>query len=521
MPTLCIHKITIKDSPAFKDVTIYPNLHFNVFSGASGAGKSVLMESILALFGLRECNAQLLEATLELQGIPQDFVGLIDEGEVILTLSKKDKIRYFLNAQNIPKKKIQELFAPFLKHLSTKSYDAASEANLFLTLDSFLNAKNNTHNALVESYKESFLEFLDAKNALKKLHEEALKVAELKEFVCFEIAKLESLNPKKGEYEELLELKKEISKKEKIAESVQNVREFLSQSHKVSQFLQLTNAKDCDSILDALNTLESLCESESERLESLDEMNPEEILNRIEALSALKHRYGGVDEALEYLDNKREELQKYENLDSIVKDATQKLENAKTTLQTKAQALSAARNKGLKSFKDSLNSALVSLKMQQAVVHLEPILEVESFSILGAEHLQITLNTELKNLSSGEFNRFRLALLLTQSTQTSHQAIIILDEVDANLSGEESQGVALALKQLAASYQVFAISHQPHMPSLADTHFLVQKQAQGSTIAPLDQSGRIQEIARMISGNSITKEALEFATKLLSGTQCD
>lgn len=302
---------------------------------------------------------------------------------------------------------------------------------------------------------------------------------------------------------------------------MQNVREFLSQSHKISQFLQLTNAKDCDSILDALNTLESLCESESERLESLDEMNPEEILNRIEALSALKHRYGGVDEALEYLDNKREELQKYENLDSIVKDATQKLENAKTTLQTKAQALSAARNKGLKSFKDSLNSALVSLKMQQAVVHLEPILEVESFSILGAEHLQITLNTELKNLSSGEFNRFRLALLLTQSTQTSHQAIIILDEVDANLSGEESQGVALALKQLAASYQVFAISHQPHMPSLADTHFLVQKQAQGSTIAPLDQSGRIQEIARMISGNSITKEALEFATKLLSGTQCD
>ena len=93
--------------------------------------------------------------------------------------------------------------------------------------------------------------------------------------------------------------------------------------------------------------------------------------------------------------------------------------------------------------------------------------------------------------------------------------------MDANLSGEESQGVAIALKQLAKSYQVFAISHQPHMPSLADAHFLVQKQAQGSTIIPLDKTGRIQEIARMISGDSITKEALEFATKLLSGIQCD
>lgn len=517
MQKMLIHQIAIKNSPAFKDATFAPDAHFNVFSGASGAGKSVLMESILALFGLRECNAQVLEATLELRGIAQEFEGLIEEGEVILTLTKKDRIRFFLNAQNIPKKKVQEIFAPFLKHLSTKFEDATSTENLFLVFDSFCASKDSTYNALLNAYRDSFVQFQNAKIALKKLQEEALRVAELKEFVRFEIQKLESLNPKKGEYEELLTLKKELSKKEKINESLQRVQEFLSHRQHISYFLNLIGKED-DSILNALNELEELCERESERLGDLENINPEEILNRIETLSALKTRYGGVEEALEYLEAKKQELGKYENLDSIVRDSTLQFENAKESLQQSANALQKAREKQLASFRNTLNEALDSLKMPNAKVALNPIKEVESYLPFGNQSLEISLNTELKNLSSGEFNRFRLALLLTQSVQEKNQAIIILDEVDANLSGEESQGVAEALKALSRNYQVFAISHQSHMPSLADTHFLVQKGAQGSQIIPLDKEGRIHEIARMISGAQITKEALEFATKRVNET---
>ncbi|CAM3633364.1 DNA repair protein [Helicobacter ganmani] len=518
MQKLLLHQITIKDSPIFKQITFSPSAHFNVFSGASGAGKSVLMESILALFGLRECNAQVLEATLELQGFGEEFKGLFDEGEMILTLTKKDKIRFFLNAQNVPKKKVQALFAPFLKHLSTKADDVIGVENLFLIFDSFCSSKDSKYKVLLQAYRDSFAQFLDAKAALKKLQEEALKVAELKEFVRFEIQKLESLNPKKGEYEELLELKKEISKKEKINESLQGVQEFLSHRSKVSHFLNLLGSEN-DTILNALNELEALCEQESERLGELENINPEEILNRLESLSALKHRYGGVEEALEYLESKKKELEKYENLDSILKDSTLQFESAKKSLVESANALKKLREKYLSSFKETLSNALESLKMPKAEVALHPIEEVESYQPFGNQILEISLNTVLKNLSAGEFNRFRLALLLTQSVQEKNQAIIILDEVDANLSGEESQGVAEALKTLSENYQIFAISHQSHMPSLADTHFLVQKGAQGSKIIPLDKEGRIREIARMISGNEITKEALDFAMKCIEGNQ--
>lgn len=509
MQKLVIKKILIKESPAFKEASFEPHLHFNVFSGASGAGKSVLMESILALFGLRECNATLLEATLQLQGIPQEFEGLIDEGEAIITISKKDKVRYFLNAQNIPKKKIQELFLPFLKHLGTKSYDAIATPNLFLAFDSFCNAKDKKHGTILKQYEKSFLHFTQITKELNTLKEESLKVAELKEFVRFEIQKLEALNPKKGEYEELLIFKKEISKKEKIKESLQAVQELLSHTHKISNFLHCINKEH--EILGALNSFEFLCEQEEEKLNALDEANIEEILNRIEALSNLKHRYGGIDEALEYLENKKQELKKYENLDTILKEMEQKHTQATQQLQDCANALNTARKKYLIDFESTLNMALKTLKMQNAKVELIP---QEQYTMFGKDLLEITLNGALKNLSSGEFNRFRLALLLTQNTN-AQEAIIILDEVDANLSGEESEGVAKSLKSLSKHYQIFAISHQPHMPSLADEHFLVQKQSDTSRIISLNKEGRIQEIARMISGDVITQEALDFASKRL------
>lgn len=513
MQKILIKKIIIKDSPAFKEATLEPSPFFNVFSGASGAGKSVLMESILALFGLRECNAQTLEATLELYGIAEEFQGLIDEGEVVLTLTKKDKIRYFLNAQNIPKKKITEIFAPFLQHLGTKSANSLKEENLFFALDSFCAAKDSRHKAILQDYQESFSTYQDAKNNLKKLQEESLKVNELKEFLQFEIQKLEALNPKKGEYEELLLLKKEFSKKEKIAQSLQEIQDFLSQTHKVSNFLNLINHED-DSILNALGDLESLCQQESERLGEIEALNPEEILNRIEALSALKHRYGGIDEAIETLQSKKQELAKYENLDSLLKEAAHTLNQAQKSLESNAKSLLESRNSHLQDFIKSLNSTLKSLKMPPANLSLHEI-PLESWSALGSTTLEITLNTELKNLSAGEFNRFSLALLLTQSTQAKNQSIIILDEIDANLSGEESQGVAEVLHKLSQNYQIFAISHQSHMPSLAHSHFLIQKQPQGSQITLLDKQGRIHEIARMISGNEITQEAIDFATKRL------
>lgn len=93
--------------------------------------------------------------------------------------------------------------------------------------------------------------------------------------------------------------------------------------------------------------------------------------------------------------------------------------------------------------------------------------------------------------------------------------ILFLDEIDANLSGKESDAISKVLTKLSSSYQIFAISHQPQLTSKANQHFLVDKNNKKSSVKLLNQEERISEIARMISGEKVTQEALEFAKNLI------
>lgn len=136
----------------------------------------------------------------------------------------------------------------------------------------------------------------------------------------------------------------------------------------------------------------------------------------------------------------------------------------------------------------------------------------------GIDNVIFKLNdTKLNNISSGEFNRLRLALLTARSFyEIDTNGILFLDEIDANLSGKESQSIAKVLNELSKYYQIFAISHQPQLSSTADYHYLVSKENNISNVKLLNKNEKIDEIARMISGKNITTEAIKFAKKLIN-----
>ncbi len=136
----------------------------------------------------------------------------------------------------------------------------------------------------------------------------------------------------------------------------------------------------------------------------------------------------------------------------------------------------------------------------------------------GIDGIVFELNgVNLETISSGEFNRLRLALLTSISEfDIIENGILFLDEIDANLSGKESSAIATVLNKLSKSYQIFAISHQPQLTSTAQQHFLVDKKDGVSSVKKLDETSRIDEIARMISGENITDDAYTFAKNLLN-----
>ena len=209
---MVLNRILIKDSPSFKEAIFYPHKGFNVISGVSGSGKSVLMESILALFGFKDSNARLIEC--EISGISLEDYGILSDEDIVLSVVKKDKIKYFINNQSSSKKRIKEIFSHYLHYVHSSSTTELDD--ILYLFDLIISKLDSGFAGLLKSYKDSYGDFTSSKNELNKLVDDEKRVNELKELISFEINQIQSINPKIGEYENLIELKKDLSKREKM-----------------------------------------------------------------------------------------------------------------------------------------------------------------------------------------------------------------------------------------------------------------------------------------------------------------
>lgn len=503
---MVLNRILIKDSPSFKEAIFYPHKGFNVISGVSGSGKSVLMESILALFGFKDSNARLIEC--EISGISLEDYGILGDEDIVLSVIKKDKIKYFINNQSSSKKRIKEIFSHYLHYIHSSSTTELDD--ILYLFDLIISKLDSGFAGLLKSYKDSYGDFTSFKNELNKLVDDEKRVNELKELISFEINQIQSINPKIGEYENLIELKKDLSKREKMLGKISLAKCTVDGFANLISLLE--NIPNTSHYSETLREIDAIIRDEEDRLLSLEVDDIEGILNRIEILSKLIYKYGSIGESLEYLDRKKQELEYYENISFNKQKLESKLEKLSILLRDEAKEISKIRLKYLDFFKERVNYYCECLMLNKANISLFS----KDFSNDGADLLELKLgDSAIATLSSGEFNRLKLALLCIGIECSNKSGIIILDEIDANLSGSESDGVAKVLSILSSSYQIFSISHQAHMPSFADNHYLVKKSDDKSDIILLDKEGRIEEIARMISGKTITNEAILFAREKL------
>ena len=235
--------------------------------------------------------------------------------------------------------------------------------------------------------------------------------------------------------------------------------------------------------------------------------------SKIEAINSLVRRYGGEEEALQTLKTRKAELARYENISFEKSELERKFKQEGVAVNALADKISQARAANLKELEALINSFLKELYMSEISLKINS----KTLDAAGRDEVNLSLNeTALKNLSSGELNRLRLAFIASESKITGGgEGVIILDEIDANLSGKEAMSIANVLLNLAEFYQIFAISHQPQLSSKADSHFLVEKCGETSNVRELKNEERVSELARMISGERITEEATNFARQLL------
>jgi len=505
-----LKRVYLKELISFDRVELELDKGLVVFSGASGAGKSILMNAILSSFGYCMAEAKLCEISIDkplsLQSEVYDF-----EDEITIKSIKKDKLRYYIDNQNISKKSLNTLFKPFVRYLSIRDKISFASEELINMIDNILVIKNKDFKKLLKEYKKRYINYKTKLAQLQKIKEDESKLAQLIEFANFEIEKIEGINPKIGEDKELLKIKNQLSKIDKINEALLNANEIFNIEEAVNEVYRLLE-KDNSFFIDTMNQLRADFEDIELLSEELTEIDIEYVLNRLEQISLLKTRYGSIEKALKYAEDKKEELKGYKNIEHNKSVLETFLEIELHELKALSNKITQYRKKEALSIEKKLEKYLQELKLSPIYFKFKPIFINE----LGGDKIEIDLNgSNASTLSGGEFNRIRLAIMVVSLSSQQKGGVIILDEIDANVSGDESIAIANMIAKLSSVYQVFAISHQAHLASKANQHILISKENGKSKAIILDKQGRVDEIARIIGGEKPNNEAVNFAIKLL------
>ncbi len=510
-----IERVYLKNYVTFEEVELEfseVELEFSkgliVFTGPSGAGKSVLMRGILSVFGFFDVNAKIGEATVN-NKIDLEKYGLENDEEIIFRQIKKNKNRYFINNQAVSKKIIRKISDEFIDYLSLREINEFESENIIKVLDKIIKEKD--YYVKLEEYKKLFNEYQEKRKKLEKILKSEKEINEKIEFLKFEIEKIKNINPKPEEFDELMKIKKDLSKIEKIKEKSFEIENIFHFENSVYEFLEMIDEKS-DFFSNAMNELRFALEKANEKAEFLENVNIEEILERLSLLQELIKRFGSIENSLEYLKEKEDELKKLQNMIFEKNELVKELQNLKERLFSLADFLHHKRKKASEILKKKLNFFLNKLYMPSGNV----LIHKTDLNPLGIDRAEIVINEiDVNSISTGEFNRLRVALLGAKLEYTEKGKTLFLDEIDANLSGEESMSVAEVLKLLSEKYQIFSISHQPQLASVADKHFLVTKDKNKSSVKELNDNERIDEIARIIGGKEKSDKAREYAKELL------
>lgn len=510
-----IERFYAKDALSFQEIDLEFSKGLHVFTGASGAGKSLLMQTLLSVFAKSDPIAKHAECSTSWHIEAEEFE---NESSNIFKLQKKEKSRFFFNAQAASKKSIQLLSEEMLQYLSTKEYNELSSLNLLKLLDLWI--EEQAYCDELARYQKAFTALSGIDAALNRLMRQQNEAAEKREFLEFEIEKIKRINPVIGEDEDLMQIKKQLSKKEKIEQTIERIMPLFDYEHFIGELQELINF-DSDLIDEGFNQLRITLDSANETLLQLGDVDIETVLNRIEQLGELKRKYGSLQSSIEALDTKKEELASLDNLANDTVELQQKKANLESLLSLSQAKLHDYRQKALAPLQKDLDYFSTALYLP--MIQLD--LCVGDYHEYGCDILNIALdNAALKQLSSGEFNRVRLALLAAKvkksetDSQQNAQNVLILDEIDANLSGEESMSVARVLRLLAQEFQIFAISHQPQLSAMGMHHYLVDKNEGVSRVTLLNDAQRVEEIARIVGSNDINEHAMAYAKELLMQT---
>ena len=558
-----LSELHIENVAVVKNVTLTAEKGFSVLTGETGAGKSIIIDSINLLLGARSakelirsgeskalvsaCFTELGEPTLtalENAEVSPDADGTLYIQRIVQT---DGKATAKINGRTVPVSMLKEIGSALITiHGQHDSQALLSADNHMAFLDRY--ARNGE---LIRAYSEQYEKLATIRKTLSEKTKAAERADERIDTLKYQISEIDSAKIKKNELETLSEKKQRIKSSEKIYKYARLISDTLSDTGSTDGAATLTSRaidalrKLTDVLPDAemlAARLESAWYDMMEAAEQADALldacgdSPEEELerieNRLDTVERIFRKYGPTEEdVFRYRDKAAEELASISDIGSEIARLKKALNDQAKETFAAAEKLTESRTRAAEELSKSITEELRYLDLEKVVfaVSVEKLISEKGltrFTPDGCDAAEFMISANpgepLKPLakiaSGGELSRVMLAIRSVLA-ECDGVDTLIFDEIDTGVSGKTSQKIGIKLRRVSEGGQVLCITHSAQIAAAADTHFKISKaEKDGRTetsLTALDREGRINELSRIMGGIEITDTVKKTAEEMI------
>lgn len=536
-----ITTLHIKNIGIIEDITIDFNQGLNVLTGETGAGKTLIIDSLQIISGGRFSKEMIRK------GENHSFVELCMyepknenalDGNIIVSreISLNGKNMCKINGRMATVNELKEFMSQFIEIHGQNDNQNLLENKMHLNyLDGFIGEKIL---AKKQKYIELYDQYCEVKQELKNNFGDEKERQRKLDLLQYQIKEIEEASLKLGEEEELEEKRKMIVNAEKITENLQEADTLISENGIDSISMAIRALEKIEQIDDkyekASNELKNIYYELQELARDVnsyrsdmdfDEEERDFIEERLDLIYSLKRKYGNtIEEILKYNEDIKEEVEHIENLEEYNAKLRKKQKEIEEQMKLLADEMHEIRSENAQVLSQRINQELEELEMKNAKINVKVTYLENEYLRTGKNNVTFYITTnkgeeekELSKIASGgEMSRTMLAIKKVLA-DTDKMPVLVFDEIDTGISGQAANSVANKLKRISSNHQVMCISHLPNIAAMADYNYFISKEiCQDRTktqIRLLQEKEVIEEIARISSGE-INEVSLQYANEL-------
>lgn len=536
-----ISTLHIRNIGIIEDLSIDLNKGLNVLTGETGAGKTLIIDSLQIISGGRFSKDMIRKGEtnsfVELCMYEPENENSID-GNIIISreIQSNGKNMCKINGRMVTVNELKEFMSKFIEiHGQNDNQNLLDSKQHLQYLDGFIGNKFINEK---EEYKKLYNRYNEVKQELKENYGDDKERQRKLDLLKYQVNEIDEANLKIDEEIELEEKRKVMMNSEKIVENLQEADNLIAENSIDSISMAIRALEKIENIDKKYEKISSDLKSTYYELQELsrdistykddvyfDEEENNYIEERLDLIYSLKRKYGNtIEEILTYLEETKKEIEHIENLEEY----NNKLKKEKNELEEKMNILACkiheTREKYAKGLSNSINIELEELEMKNAKINVHVDYIENEYFRTGKDIVSFYITTNVgedekelsKIASGGEMSRTMLAIKKVLA-DSDKMPVLIFDEIDTGISGKAASSVAKKLKAIAQKHQVLCISHLPNIAAIADYNYFISKNVKEertkTQIKLLKENEVIEEIARISSGE-INETTLKYATEL-------